>query len=130
MSIIPYRGLSPQYLETLGTGASKAGGDKKEEKKDIASLLAAEVADLKDRRKKRFRWHDTHIKGVVYIEWPGEGCNLVLFCCGVRYAVRQTVPLNLPVLVGRLVQQGPLQRMLAFVQSLPDRPRRHRHAII
>lgn len=40
--------------------------------KDIASLLAAEVADLKRKPAKRFRVHHTGVKGTFYVLFPGR----------------------------------------------------------
>jgi hypothetical protein len=37
---------------------------------DIAAALAAEVAGLKDRSKRRFRAHDTGIKGTFFVVFP------------------------------------------------------------
>lgn len=37
---------------------------------DFASLLAAEVGDLKDKSKQRFRFHDTGIRTLLFLEMP------------------------------------------------------------
>lgn len=47
--------------------------EKAEGSKDISALLAAEVADLKDRSKHRFKHHETGIKGCQYVSFPPEG---------------------------------------------------------
>ncbi|GLC41680.1 hypothetical protein PLESTB_000689400 [Pleodorina starrii] len=49
-----------------GAGGGGGGGGSK----DIAALLAAEVAELKDKKAKRFRVHHTGVKGCIYILFP------------------------------------------------------------
>ena len=53
-------------MAAVGDGAGGGAG------KDIASLLAAEVADLKRKPAKRFRVHHTGVKGTFYILFPGR----------------------------------------------------------
>jgi hypothetical protein len=62
----------------MGAAAAAGGGggggesDSKKSGQSIDALLAAEVADLKDRKKQRFKWHDTGIKGTVFVEFPED----------------------------------------------------------
>ncbi|GIL57424.1 hypothetical protein Vafri_12651 [Volvox africanus] len=51
-----------------GDGGGGGGG----EGKDIAALLAAEVAQLKDKKAARFKVHDTGVKGCMFIIFPSD----------------------------------------------------------
>ena len=60
-----------QQEQGEGSSGAAAGGSSKSGQ-SIDALLAAEVADLKDKKKQRFKWHDTGIKGTVFVEFPEE----------------------------------------------------------
>lgn len=51
---------------------AEAGASKPSASRDIAALLAAEVAGLKDKKLQRFKLHQTGIKGTIYIMFMGE----------------------------------------------------------
>jgi len=89
MLIMPL--LHCQACEALGLGQSStagAGGDagsigqaKDAGKPQNASgtgslsmdqLIAAEVAELKDKTKKRYKWHDTGVRGTFFVVFPAE----------------------------------------------------------
>eukprot|EP00878_Enallax_costatus_P012720 GHUV01013284.1.p1 GENE.GHUV01013284.1~~GHUV01013284.1.p1 ORF type:complete len:251 (+),score=109.78 GHUV01013284.1:275-1027(+) len=44
-------------------------------KQSVEAMLAAEVAELKDRKKARFKRHETNVRGTAFVELPkAEGC--------------------------------------------------------
>lgn len=52
-----------QYYEELAPASKKGNGDSK----DISSLIAEEVADLKDPKKQIFQLYETGIPSLVYV---------------------------------------------------------------
>ena len=58
---------------SASAAADEGAAEKAEASKDISALLAAEVADLKDKSKHRFKHHETGIKGVQYVSFPADG---------------------------------------------------------
>ncbi|MEW5313958.1 MAG: hypothetical protein WDW38_005488 [Sanguina aurantia] len=70
--------LAPSSSEPAAESAAakpepaEAGPPKPSASRDIAALLAAEVAGLKDKTLQRFKLHQTGIKGTIYIMFMGE----------------------------------------------------------
>ncbi|KAL6751892.1 hypothetical protein V8C86DRAFT_2767947 [Haematococcus lacustris] len=63
--------VSDSAAAEASTGEAAAGGAG-EGSKDISALIAEEVAELKDKRKRRFQSHDTGVRGCVYIIFPAS----------------------------------------------------------
>ena len=67
------QGASTSSVAAEGQDGQGAADKEKEGSKDISALLAAEVANLKDKSKHRFKHHETGIKGCQYVSFPPDG---------------------------------------------------------
>lgn len=58
---------------------------------DFSSLIAKEVSGLKDKKQQRFRFHDTGIRTLLFLEMPfavpGVGPCEVCTCCCAPYGL-------------------------------------------
>jgi hypothetical protein len=63
---------TPQHYQKLLP--AKGGGDDAaaDKAKDIAAAIAAEVAELKDKSKHAFKYHDTAVQGTIFLQFPAE----------------------------------------------------------
>jgi hypothetical protein len=52
------------------TAAADAGGDGSSKGSSIADMLAAEVAELKDKKKDRFKRREGGVRGTLFLEFP------------------------------------------------------------
>lgn len=64
--------LHTQHYNKLLPAKADEAASKDDKPKDISAMIAAEVADLKDKSKRTFKWHDTQVQGTVYIQFPEE----------------------------------------------------------
>eukprot|EP00798_Chlamydomonas_sp_ICE-L_P021692 gene21692-28715_t len=60
------------YDKLAGTSSKPAAKAEGEGKKDISALIAAEVAELKDKSKQRFTPHGMSVNGCVFIMFPQD----------------------------------------------------------
>lgn len=54
----------------VGRRAAGAAPDAEGSKQSVEAMLAAEVAELKDKKKNRFKRHETNVRGTSFVEFP------------------------------------------------------------
>jgi hypothetical protein len=64
--------LGKDHVGRSDTAAAAAdtGGDGGSKGSSIADMLAAEVAELKDKRKDRFKRREGGVRGTLFVEFP------------------------------------------------------------
>jgi len=70
-----YEALVPDHNKAADGSGDKNDDVKKETTKDISSLLAEEVADLNNKDKHLFYFHDLKMPGMVYVEAKYKGVS-------------------------------------------------------
>lgn len=70
-----YEALVPDHNKAADGGGDINDDVKKETPKDISSLLAEEVADLTNKDKQLFYFHDLKMPGMVYVEAKYKGIS-------------------------------------------------------
>jgi hypothetical protein len=73
--------LHTQHYNKLLPQKADEAASKDDKPKDISAMIAAEVADLKDKSKRTFKYHDTQVQGTVYIQFPEEPGGRLGSCC-------------------------------------------------
>ncbi len=65
-------GAKKQQPGTEAAAAATVAGSKEAPKQSIDELLAQEVAVLKNKRKDRFKYHETGLRGSLFIAFPED----------------------------------------------------------
>lgn len=55
-------------------------------KQSVEAMLAAEVAELKDKKKDRFKRHETNVRGTAFVEFPSADGKIRCHRCFVSWA--------------------------------------------